>query len=189
MQDQLSMSDYSLKEVNVRLCLKEGNIYFSDKPIDGPDAGIEIMKDVLANLDREMVCVVNLESRLKPINFNVVAVGSLDICPATISNIFKSSILSNASKIMMFHNHPSGDPTPSMQDVWMTERLIEAGNLLQINLLDHVIVGAFGGEMYSFRTNMPELFERSDKIRAVGESETKEYGAAYNKKVDFKDCR
>ena len=55
--------------------------------------------------------------------------------------VFKSALLNNASNIMVAHNHPSGDPNPSKEDIQITERLKEAGNLLGINLLDHIIVG------------------------------------------------
>lgn len=55
--------------------------------------------------------------------------------------VFKRALLNNASNIMVAHNHPSGDPSPSKEDIQITERLKEAGNLLGINLLDHIIVG------------------------------------------------
>ena len=55
--------------------------------------------------------------------------------------VFKRALLNNASNIMVAHNHPSGDPNPSKEDIQITERLKEAGNLLGINLLDHIIVG------------------------------------------------
>lgn len=55
--------------------------------------------------------------------------------------VFKRALLNNASDIMVAHNHPSGDPNPSKEDIQITERLKEAGNLLGINLLDHIIVG------------------------------------------------
>ena len=55
--------------------------------------------------------------------------------------VFKRALLNNASNIMVAHNHPSGDPNPSKEDIQITERLKEAGNLLGINLLDHIIIG------------------------------------------------
>lgn len=55
--------------------------------------------------------------------------------------VFKRALLNNASNIMVAHNHPSGDPNPSKEDIQITERLKEAGNLLGINLIDHIIVG------------------------------------------------
>ena len=69
----------------------------------------------------------------------------------------KSAILSNAASIMLAHNHPSGDCTPSRQDYELTARLAEAGKLLEIPVLDHLILGG-DGDRYSFREHNPELF-------------------------------
>lgn len=80
----------------------------------------------------------------------------------SIQNIYKSSILSNASAILLFHNHPSGNPKPSKEDIGLTENLSEAGKLLGIPVMDHIIVGGVEGKTYSFRENMPQLFD--DKI-------------------------
>ena len=65
--------------------------------------------------------------------------------------VFKSAILSNAAGIILLHNHPSGECTPSESDIKTTKQLVECGNLMQIPVKDHVIVG--GGNYYSFREN------------------------------------
>ena len=63
--------------------------------------------------------------------------------------MFKAALLANAAAIILTHNHPSGDPTPSADDVGLTRRLVDAGTLLGVDVLDHVIVG--DGRYYSFR--------------------------------------
>lgn len=68
------------------------------------------------------------------------------------SNIFKTAILSNATQIMVFHNHPSGDPTPSEVDKEVTRNIGRAGGLMNIAIVDHIIVGATGS-YYSFSEN------------------------------------
>ena len=159
---QYSLSDYQLREVHVRLCLKEGDPLYSEMPISGAYDAVNVMRDVLKELDREMVCAVNLDNRLKPINYNIVSVGDVNTSLVPIQNVFKSSILSNAAAIILLHNHPSGDPSPSKQDLQVTEHLAAAGKLINIPLMDHVIVGGMLGDLYSFRGNHPELF--SDEI-------------------------
>lgn len=110
---QYSMDDYKLQQVDVRLRLQDGPAYYSDKPIDNPKDAVDVMKDVLKELDREMVCVVNLDTQLKPVNFNVVSIGSVCESIAPIQNIMKSAILSNTEILMLLHNHPSGSLVPS----------------------------------------------------------------------------
>ena len=70
---------------------------------------------------------------------------------ADISNIFKSCLLSNASGLLLMHNHPSGDPTPSQEDIALTKRVIAAGKLMGVSCLDHVIIGGQNGATYSMR--------------------------------------
>ena len=155
---QLRMSDYQLQEVNVRLCLKEGAVLYSAAPLSNPQAARDVMREALMELDREMVCVVNLDNRMKPINYNVVSIGSIDQSVVPVQNVFKSSILANASAIMLLHNHPSGDVTPSAPDFNVTRRLVEAGKLMDIPVVDHVIVGGMEGQTYCFRENNPDMF-------------------------------
>lgn len=66
--------------------------------------------------------------------------------------VFKSSILSNAASFICLHNHPSGNPEPSEEDIKATKRLLECGRLLDIRMLDHVIVAAESGKMFSFKS-------------------------------------
>ena len=155
---QYSLNDYTLKEVNVRLCLKEGAALYSAAPVTDPASARDVMRDVLKEMDREMVCVVNLDNHMKPINYNVVSIGSIDQSLVPIQNVFKSSILANASAIMLLHNHPSGDVSPSAPDFAVTKRIVEAGKLMDIPIMDHVIVGGMDGLYYSFRENNPDLF-------------------------------
>ena len=85
----------------------------SQIPLTSPEGAAAVMRDVLKELDREWVCVVNMDNHLKPVNFNIVSIGSINQSLAPIQNILKSGILSNCSNIMLMHNHPSGDNEPS----------------------------------------------------------------------------
>ena len=95
------MSD-ELKQVDVRLKLVEGNGVYSDKPITNPQEAISVMADVMAGLDREEVCVINLDSKGHPINFNVVSIGTLNSSFVSGRELFKSAILSNAASMILF---------------------------------------------------------------------------------------
>ena len=138
-----------LNEVRIRLV--KGSPLWSQTPMQTPRAAVSVLGDYIRELDREALCVVNLDSKLKPINFSIVSIGTVNQSLANPGDIMKSAILSNASFITMLHNHPSSDLTPSKQDVEITERMIQVGNLLGINLLDHIIVGPEKDEFYSLR--------------------------------------
>lgn len=156
---------YRFKEVCVRL--EEGRTLYSNQMLTSPDRAAEVMRKELSMMDREMVCVINLNSKLKPINFNVVSIGTLNAAPAEFSNMFKSAILSNASCIMVMHNHPSGNTEPSVEDIGMTKRIVAAGQLMNIKVLDHIIVGGQSGEIYSMRENCTVDFEIPDDLRKI----------------------
>lgn len=98
---------YKLKEVCIRLA--EGHPLYSDVPLSSPTAALDVMRRELSQYDREVLCVVNLNNKLKPINFNIVSMGSINGSIASIPNILKSGILSNAYGFLLLHNHPSGD--------------------------------------------------------------------------------
>ena len=140
---------YKLKEVCVRLA--DGHPLYSDWPIDSPGEAIKVMRRELSRCDREVLCVVNLNTRLKPINFNVVSVGELNQSIASIPNILKAGILSNAGSFLLLHNHPSGDVAPSQDDIMTTRKVIEAGKILGIPCMDHIIIGGGSGSYFSMR--------------------------------------
>lgn len=174
-----------LKEVKVRLCLKEETGLYSPRAIENPKVATDIMKDLLQGLDREMVCVVNIDNKMRPVNYNVVSIGDINLSITPVQNIFKSSILSNAFRVMLFHNHPSGDITPSTQDISLTRRIISAGKFLDIPLADHIIIGGVNGKTYSFRENMPRLFNEKAKLSLfnLNENEVAEEISEYGGEV------
>jgi hypothetical protein len=149
---------YPLRQVQVRLKVMEGEPLYSASPVNSPQKAAALVTKMLGEMDREYVCLASLDSRAVPLSYHIVTIGGLDICPAPVPNIFKAAILENAASIILFHNHPSGDPSPSIEDRILTEKVAEAGNLMGIPVLDHVIVGSGTGDLYSFREHMPELF-------------------------------
>lgn len=155
----METNKYSIPEVSVRLVLKEVGAYYAALPIKDKLTAVNAVKDIVNDLDREELIVVNLDVKLKPINYHVVSVGGLDGGFIDVANVFKSAILSNACGIMVFHNHPSGNEEPSRDDISTTKRLIEAGKIMGIKVIDHIIIGNGTGAIYSFFENYNDMFD------------------------------
>lgn len=137
-----------LEQVAIRMV--EQPPLYSNEPMNNPDVAIRVMNEFLSQMDRELFCIVNLQADLTPINMNIVSVGSLNEALINPREIFKSAILSNAHSMMLIHNHPSGNLTPSTLDIQTTARMQELGELMGISLVDHIITGR-NGNYYSFR--------------------------------------
>jgi DNA repair protein RadC len=100
--------------------------------------------DDLVAVDREHFVCFDLDARHCVIERRIVAIGSLigvDVHPR---EVFKAAIINSAAAVIFAHNHPSGDPTPSAQDIELTTRLRQVGELLGIRVLDHVVIGSEG---------------------------------------------
>lgn len=149
---------YELKQVQVRLRLSEAEPLYSTESITSPEIAAKVMAGALAEMDREYCCVVNLDGSNHPINFNIVSIGDINHAYVPVQNIFKSAILSNATSIMLLHNHPSGSLNPSKDDIELTRRVIEAGAIMNIPVIDHLIVIGGTAELVSIREEKPEIF-------------------------------
>ncbi len=90
---------------------------------------------------KEYFCTAHLDGKNRLICLDIVSIGSLNMSIVTPRETFKTALLSNAAALLLVHNHPTGDPTPSSEDREVTRRLQEAGTLLGIKVLDHIIVG------------------------------------------------
>lgn len=91
--------------------------------------------------DVENFIVILLNTRRRPTCWTVISQGTLDTILVHPREVFKAAIVANAAAMILAHNHPSGDPTPSEADIEVTRDLIRAGQLLQIEVLDHIILG------------------------------------------------
>jgi DNA repair protein RadC len=100
----------------------------------------DIAKD-LKKCDREKFICIHLNNKNQIISFEVVSTGSLTSSIVHPREVYKGAILSNAASVIFMHNHPSGDPEPSNDDLEITKRLEKAGEILGISVLDHIIVG------------------------------------------------
>lgn len=145
---------YKIDQVAIRM-VKEKSLY-STEPITTPEDAVRILADAVREYDREVFCIVNVNAKNIPININICSMGDLTSSPVSIREVLKTSILSNACNVIVLHNHPSGVPVPSDMDIVVTDKLNQAYSLMDINFLDHIIVG--NDTLYSFNKNkeMPD---------------------------------
>jgi DNA repair protein RadC len=108
-----------------------------------------LLWEYLDGVDREHFVVFFLDQKNKVIGIHTVSMGSLTASVVHPREVFKGAILSNAATLICGHNHPSGDTVPSQEDRLITTRLVSAGKLLGINVVDHIIIGS-GGKYFSF---------------------------------------
>jgi DNA repair protein RadC len=122
--------------------VRDGSIKTESRPqIRSATDAYALLKDWFLDKDRESFVIIMLNAKNKVIGINEVSIGSLTSSIVHPREVFKPAILSNAVGIILSHNHPSGDPTPSPEDKQITRKLRAAGELLSIKVLDHVIVG------------------------------------------------
>ena len=105
----------------------------------------ELVRPFFVNADKEYLLVCCLDNIGHSVSVEVVAIGIVDSCLVGIGEVFKNAILSNAYAILLYHNHPSGDLKPSRDDILVTDRVMKAGELVGIPLVDHIIVGDADG--------------------------------------------
>ena len=134
-----------------KICMvKENDIDYPDVNISFPQTVADLVAKYVGTPDREMFIVLAVNVRNKITGIHTVSVGSLDTSIVHPREVFKFAILANASSIIVAHNHPSGDTTPSSDDIELTKRLKQASEILAIDLLDHLVMG-HDGQYLSFR--------------------------------------
>ena len=138
-----------IPEVEPRIYLKKLNVLKVSERISSTKQAIEYMQKYVKGFDREKLICMCLNTDNTVINISTISVGTLLQATTTGREIFKGALLSNAAKILLFHNHPDvEDPTPSKADADVTRDCIAIGNYLGIPLLDHIILS--GEYIYSF---------------------------------------
>jgi DNA repair protein RadC len=131
--------------VKIQLIREEAEPYQISEPEDINN----LLMRYLKNEDRENFVAVLLDSKLNVNGIHTISIGDSESAIVTPREVFKSAILTNSCAIVVGHNHPSGDPTPSSADIEVTKVLIEAGKILKIDVLDHVICG--NGKFWSMK--------------------------------------
>lgn len=126
--------------VSVRM-VKECSLLYKNRVIRSPEDGYNLLHQFLGDADRENFLVIAVDTKNQPVNISICHTGSLNASIVHPREVMKTAILSNAASILVGHNHPSGDPTPSNEDIQVTKRLVEAGKLMGIDILDHIVMG------------------------------------------------
>ncbi|MGE9943120.1 JAB domain-containing protein [Bariatricus sp. SGI.161] len=124
--------------------VKEQNLPYGKRQLNTTQEVVEFSGQLLKDADREYVLVLSVDTKCAPVGIEVVSIGTLNQALIEPREIFKHAVLSNALGVFIIHNHPSGDVTPSTEDRLVTERLENAGKILGIKVLDHIILGEYG---------------------------------------------
>jgi DNA repair protein RadC len=132
-------------------------LQYESPVLDTPEAVARLLKE--SNLSRqvETLQVLLLNTRRRLIRIEEISNGTLDTILVHPREVFKSAIAANAAAMILVHNHPSGDPTPSEADVKVTRDLIRAGQLLKIEVIDHIIIGRATTERAKDYSSLREL--------------------------------
>jgi len=122
--------------------------------LETPETAFKYWQSVITTMpwfipDREICVAITLNTRLRVTGHSLVGIGTLNESIAHCREVFRAAVAMNAYAVVLMHSHPSGDPTCSETDTRLTRRMSEAGNILQIALLDHIIIGS--GKWFSFK--------------------------------------
>lgn len=139
--------------------VRENEADYHLENLTSPRTAAAWMKSIIGETDREKVVVCCLDNRMKPTCVEIAGIGSSNRCMFSVPELFKTALLSAASYILVFHTHPSGETALSQEDMEATEQIRKAGEMLGIEVLDHIILGS-GDRYYSFRENEKPLTEQ-----------------------------
>lgn len=144
---------------SVQLVKEKGARYDIDNNISSNKNAAQTIETIfnLSSKPEEHLVLLTLNTKNKITGAFTVHIGAIDTSIVSPASIFQRALLSNASHILIAHNHPSGNPVPSPQDISVTKRISEAGLLLGVKLLDHIIIGE-NGIHYSLRENNSHIF-------------------------------
>lgn len=145
--------------------VKESRRLYGTSRFRTPEEAAEMVMPMFERAHREMVLVMTMDSKLEIQAAEIAAVGGLNYCYIDMKEIFKLAILNNSAYIICVHNHPSGDVSPSLDDDKITKRMWNAGQILGIGLIDHIIVGESGYYSYKEEGRMPEEAEQSNEYK------------------------
>ena len=154
MPPPLPKNKVRLPRYTVRL-KREGYAYIPK--ITKPEHVVELADRLLSDMDREVFLAIYLDVKNIPIGHQIVHIGTLTESMVHPREVIKTAMLLNAARIIVAHNHPSGDPTPSREDIKITKRLVEAGHIVGIPFLDHVIIGF--EQWVSLNEQEPDIFK------------------------------
>jgi DNA repair protein RadC len=135
---------YSIPGFRISLT-REPGVTLAERPnMEAPAQAAPILRQYIGDIDREVFVLAMLTVRHRVLGLHTVSVGCLTASLVHPREVFKPAILSGSAALVIAHNHPSGDPEPSAEDLALTRRLAAAGSLLGIEVLDHLVIGEAG---------------------------------------------
>ncbi len=142
------------KAAQIKAAIELGRRLSAESPeerpaIHSPSDAAELVKYEMSGLEQEELRVILLDIRNRVEHIQTVYRGSLNSSQVRVGELFKTAIRRNAAALIVVHNHPSGDPSPSPDDITLTRAIVQAGKLLDIDVLDHLIIG--GGRFVSLK--------------------------------------
>ena len=152
------------KKVSVMRATQErtGILYTEQRILDRPEAVVQAFGGLFEHAGVEYVMAVALTGKLEPVALQIMGIGGITSAYISIPDIIRFVLLSNCNHLLLIHNHPSGNPEASREDVALTKRVKEACQLLQMELVDHVIIGE-NGTGYSIREERMTTAEKLAK--------------------------
>jgi DNA repair protein RadC len=134
------------KAAQLKACVELARRLALERPdertrIHSPEDVAALVSSEMAALDQEELRTVLLNTKNEVLKINTIYRGSVNAAQIRVAEVFKEAVRQNAPFLVVVHNHPSGDPTPSADDVAVTRELVEAGKLLDIDVLDHLVIG------------------------------------------------
>ena len=124
--------------------VRDGSQLVPNKQITSPKDAHDVLRPFIGSADREHLVVLTLDTKNKAIGINLVSLGDLNSTIATPREVFKLAVVQNASGLIVVHNHPSGSVEPSEEDLAVSRRLDAAGQIIGIEVVDHMILGEHG---------------------------------------------
>jgi len=109
--------------------------------ISSPEDAFHLLKSEMMFKEQEHLCLILLDTRNRVLRTPTIYVGSLNASVIRVAELFRAAFRENAAAFIMAHNHPSGDPSPSPEDIDVTRQIVQAGRLLDIEVLDHIVIG------------------------------------------------
>lgn len=144
-----------VKEVKVTTVRESGAGHYE---VCSPEAAVKywqagIMTAPWFDADKECLVALLLNTKNQIVGHTLVSMGTLNAALVHSREVFRAAVVSAANAVLVMHNHPSGNPTPSMDDKQVTRQLADAGKVLDIQLLDHIVIASDGTEYYSMKAH------------------------------------
>jgi len=152
--------------------VRDERVHFRAQTLNNPSDAQKCLQDMIRNMgqaDREQFCVMMLNAKNIIIGMNIVSIGSLSSAPVHPREVLKPAILANAAAIILGHNHPSGDLTPSAADKAITQKIIHASDIIGIAVHEHLIINMDDDSYFSFAEHgfIREAFESIRNENAI----------------------